>query len=59
MANSGSGNQGIAATLPVVAVAEKLDIDEETMLRAVALSHLITNCNIRRLHEYFFSILVQ
>ncbi|MCP1399757.1 hypothetical protein COJ11_31625 [Bacillus cereus] len=42
VSNSGSGNQGIAATLPVVAVAEKLDIDEETMIRAVTLSHLIT-----------------
>ncbi|MHC0038456.1 L-cysteine desulfidase family protein [Pseudoneobacillus sp. C159] len=42
MANTGSGNQGIAVTLPVVAVAEKLNVDEETMIRAVALSHLLT-----------------
>jgi L-cysteine desulfidase len=42
MANTGSGNQGIAVTLPVVAVAEKLNADEETMIRAVALSHLLT-----------------
>ncbi|MFP7299779.1 serine dehydratase subunit alpha family protein [Neobacillus niacini] len=42
MANTGSGNQGIAVTLPVVAVAEKLRVSEEEMIRAVALSHLIT-----------------
>ncbi|MEH6944119.1 L-cysteine desulfidase family protein, partial [Bacillus sp. JJ722] len=41
MANSGSGNQGIAVTLPVVAAAEKLGADEEKTIRAVALSHLI------------------
>ncbi|MEH7524910.1 L-serine ammonia-lyase, iron-sulfur-dependent, subunit alpha [Bacillus sp. JJ1503] len=42
MANTGSGNQGIAVTLPVVAVAEKLHVSEDKMIRAVALSHLIT-----------------
>ncbi|MEO2075294.1 MAG: L-serine ammonia-lyase, iron-sulfur-dependent, subunit alpha [Bacillus sp. (in: firmicutes)] len=42
MANTGSGNQGIAVTLPVVAVAEKLQVPEEKMIRAVGLSHLIT-----------------
>lgn len=42
MTNSGSGNQGIAVTLPVVAVAEKLEVTEDIMIRAVALSHLIT-----------------
>lgn len=41
MSNSGSGNQGIAATLPIVAYAEKLDISEDDLLKAVALSHLI------------------
>lgn len=42
MANTGSGNQGIAVTLPVVAAAERLKVSEEKMIRAVALSHLIT-----------------
>ncbi|MFZ7946704.1 MULTISPECIES: serine dehydratase subunit alpha family protein [Bacillaceae] len=42
MANTGSGNQGIAVTLPVVAAAEKLQVSEDKMIRAVALSHLIT-----------------
>lgn len=42
MSNSGSGNQGITATVPVIAVAEKLGLDEEIKIRAVALSNLIT-----------------
>jgi L-cysteine desulfidase len=42
MANSGSGNQGIAVTMPVVAAAEKIGADEEKMLRAVTLSHLLS-----------------
>jgi L-cysteine desulfidase len=42
MANSGSGNQGIAATNPVVAAADRLGASEEQLIRAVALSHLVT-----------------
>lgn len=42
MSNSGSGNQGITATLPVLAVWEKLKCSEEVLLRATTLSHLIT-----------------
>lgn len=42
MSNSGSGNQGITATLPVVAAWEKLKLTEEKLLRAAALSNLIT-----------------
>ncbi|MFD0617452.1 serine dehydratase subunit alpha family protein [Paenibacillus sp. GCM10027629] len=41
MSNSGSGNQGIAVTMPVVAVAEKIKASEEKMIRAVAFSHLL------------------
>ncbi|MGC7870061.1 serine dehydratase subunit alpha family protein [Desulfosporosinus sp. SYSU MS00001] len=41
MGNSGSGNQGISATLPVVAVGEKLGAAEDQLIRAVALSNLI------------------
>lgn len=41
MSNSGSGNQGIAATMPVVVVAEHLKVDRETMIRALMLSHLM------------------
>lgn len=39
--NSGSGNQGITATMPVVAVARWLKIPEEKMFRAVTMSNLI------------------
>ncbi|MBN3554538.1 serine dehydratase subunit alpha family protein [Fictibacillus nanhaiensis] len=42
MANSGSGNQGIAVTMPVVAAAEKLGVTKDKMLRAVTLSHLLS-----------------
>ena len=41
MSNSGSGNQGIAATLPVLVVAEYVKADEEALARALVLSHLI------------------
>lgn len=40
MSNSGSGNQGIAATLPVVVYAEDEGASEEQLIRALALSHL-------------------
>lgn len=40
MSNSGSGNQGIAATLPVVVYAEDNQKTEEELIRALILSHL-------------------
>ncbi|ADO46866.1 serine dehydratase subunit alpha family protein [[Enterobacter] lignolyticus] len=40
MSNSGSGNQGIAATMPVVVVAEHFNADDERLARALMLSHL-------------------
>lgn len=40
MSNFGSGNQGIAATMPVVTVAKHLNVDDDTLARALALSHL-------------------
>jgi L-cysteine desulfidase len=40
MSNSGSGNQGITATLPVAVVAEHLRADDERLARALILSHL-------------------
>ncbi len=39
---SGSGNQGITASVPVVVYAEELKVSEEKKLRAVLLSDLIT-----------------
>lgn len=41
MSNSGSGNQGITATLPVVAVGDLLGVGEEETIRGVALSNLV------------------
>ena len=40
MSNSGSGNQGITATLPVVVYGEECGASEEQMTRALTLSHL-------------------
>lgn len=40
MSNSGSGNQGIAATVPVVIYAEENKKSEEELIRALVLSHL-------------------
>lgn len=41
MSNSGSGNQGIAATMPVVVVAEFIKANDEQLIRALMLSHLM------------------
>lgn len=40
MSNSGSGNQGIVATMPVVVFAEENEVAREKSLRALLLSHL-------------------
>ncbi|HCT3346198.1 TPA: serine dehydratase subunit alpha family protein [Citrobacter koseri] len=40
MSNSGSGNQGITATVPVMVVAEHVGADDERLARALMLSHL-------------------
>ncbi len=42
MSNSGSGNQGIAATLPVTVFAEEHKKTDEELIRALTLSHLMT-----------------
>ena len=39
---SGSGNQGIAASIPVIEYARKLQADRNTLLRALLVSNLIT-----------------
>ena len=41
MSNSGSGNQGLTATLPVYSVAKRLKSSDEQLARALVLSHLI------------------
>ncbi len=40
MSNFGSGNQGIAATIPVVVIAERFGASEEQLARALIMSHL-------------------
>lgn len=48
MTNSGSGNQGIAVTVPVLIFAEETQCTEAKLIRALALSHLV-NIYIRQL----------
>ena len=40
--NSGSGNQGITCSVPLVAFAEKNKIDKDTLYRALVVSNLCT-----------------
>lgn len=40
--NSGSGNQGLTASLPVIVYAEELDVSRDTLLRALIISNLVT-----------------
>ncbi len=40
MSNYGSGNQGIAATMPVVALAEHLGTNDDLLARALCMSHI-------------------
>ncbi len=40
MSNSGSGNQGLACTLPVLAIARRIGADEGRIIRALLVSHL-------------------
>ncbi len=41
MSNSGSGNQGITVTMPVIAYSLRYGTDDEMLARALVLSHLI------------------
>ena len=52
---SGSGNQGITASVPVIVFAQELGVDHDTMVRAVTLSDLLTihlKTGIGRLSAY-------
>lgn len=40
MSNSGSGNQGIACTLPVLAIARRIKADDDRLIQAMLVSHL-------------------
>ena len=53
--NSGSGNQGLTASLPVIVYAEELKASEEQLYRALVVSNLITvhlKTGIGRLSAY-------
>ena len=53
--NSGSGNQGMTASLPVIAYAEYYEKSHETLLRSLTLSNLVTlhlKSGIGRLSAY-------
>ncbi len=52
---SGSGNQGLTASLPVIEYAKELGVDQETLYRALLVSNLITihlKAEIGRLSAY-------
>ncbi len=40
--NSGSGNQGITASLPVLSIARDMGIDKQLVMRALVMSHLLS-----------------
>lgn len=42
ISNTGSGNQGLASTVPVISIAEKMSVSYEKMIRAVTISSLVT-----------------
>ena len=53
--NSGSGNQGLTASLPVIVYARELGVSEEKLYRALLISNLITlhlKTGIGRLSAY-------
>jgi L-cysteine desulfidase len=55
MTTSGSGNQGMTASLPIIKYCELKKIDRETMIRALFLSHLLTihiKTNVGRLSAH-------
>ena len=55
MINSGSGNQGMTSSIPVIEYAKEFDADEDTLYRALALSNLVTihqKTGIGRLSAY-------
>ncbi len=58
--NSGSGNQGITASIPVIEYAKEIGVSEEKMYRALNLSNLLTvhmKTGIGRLSAYCGAII--
>ncbi len=53
--NSGSGNQGLTASIPVIVYAKELNVSEEQLYRALVISNLVTihmKTGIGRLSAY-------
>ena len=53
--NSGSGNQGLTASVPVIVYAQELDVSHDELLRALVVSNLVTihlKTGIGRLSAY-------
>ncbi len=53
--NSGSGNQGLTASVPVIVYAQQMQVSEEKLYRALAVSNLVTihlKTGIGRLSAY-------
>ncbi len=53
--NSGSGNQGLTASVPVIVYARELNVSHDTLLRALVVSNLVTihlKTGIGRLSAY-------
>ena len=42
MSSAGSGNHGLTAILPIVAIEDFIEVDHRTVLEAIGLSHIIT-----------------
>ncbi|MCB2190119.1 MAG: L-serine ammonia-lyase, iron-sulfur-dependent, subunit alpha [Deltaproteobacteria bacterium] len=42
MASAGSGNHGLTAVLPIWALRDYLEVDDQEVLKAIGLSHLVT-----------------
>ncbi len=55
MTTSGSGNQGLTASLPLIDYARRMNVDENSLMRALFFSHLSTvhiKTNVGRLSAY-------
>ncbi len=42
MSSAGSGNHGLTAILPIVAIKDFVEVDDNTVLKAIGFSHIIT-----------------
>ncbi len=42
MSSAGSGNHGLTAILPIVAIKDYIEVDERSVLEAIGLSHIVT-----------------